>query len=1543
MTDPDQIAASILGEDDSLPDDAPMDADAIAASILGEPEPAMDAVAATDNIGAIADLVLSGENDAKAPPRNPLINLPAKGDLVKTPIPHYSYNPETGEFVQGTIGDVTGLSEVQRRGVYDYWIEHGEEIPENLANDLYNLGAGVVSMIWHGIPWAVDVGSSAAKAAVGGPEDWNDLLDVVSTPVRAVEASADQIGTEIELFGPAYFIEHPLDAALLASAGLGGASKVAGAVGRAAEGAGASRAAEIAGRAAEVARSAQQWTDPIHAATKAAGAGMRGARGLARALGKSERGLDVVEEFFRRPSEMYDSIVVQDAATGETHTFREWLHKLNRDVAERVDAEAIRTGEQLAELPAETAEQINTLLRQEGNQDYRFYIRSNNGANLAEDFVEPASATKPDLPLDVKELERLHGEAVAENNFEQTVKDARKKTRSKLASDVIEGQDELDVALSESKKAESKKSSAMTQLTERVRDIPDERLPDDLLARKQHIVAMRDELAESVQYDRGITQKHARDLRVRERDIALAKSEVKKATGGIAAAKRARKAAKKGERAAANKVLKEARENQRAAVYDYRRLQDELEQAKRAAAEAEERIKVSTSQLKTVEALERDFAKDYVDHARGESQYVPSKASGVSTEEMSSAAREALDEGTRKAVDELMRKKDLSADDLIPVLEVARTAVQEVPQRSIAQYMITKARAKIVRELHKSRRKVPPVEFYPSKHHSLAEMADAYAANLRPKWIQARHVQLAQVLKSLEGGEQTKGLMEGLAKKKPDLAEMVRSVETLPEHEKDYLRWVAQQATPSYLKDAEGYYFESMPGEKPIQVAEVPRMASSVRQLLMKHGSELVGVELLPPEVVVPRIEKYIADLYKHFEQTGLIEPEKVLERTARFEGIEGERLLPAFVKYVKEYSKRRKAGLLGDKDLGYVIAKSLAQTAHDIEWARFQRMIRRAINPETNEPLIRESLTDGYVALPKSMRWRSLYGVHSKAGLEKAPVLYAPREMAHYMKHIERTVSDALKVRDLPLWKALYQHPMATYKHRILPWWKANMTSLNPAVHTRNVVTNMQMAIMSGLNPFNPSIPTARSTLRKVIPELRRMNSRDYLDASRGGLFGKTFATQEARERIQELLSKVEEPKLSDATEMSFGWHMANSIMDGAGKFLRANRAVRTFASDVYSLEEELFKYWKFKQVRALQRRFAKTGQIDREMQRVFGNTEAAAKVLAETDADLAVLHAVDEAQRWFFDYSDVPGVVEWIRSTPLPFAQPFITFSYKAIPRMSDWISKNPIRAFAYGQFSKTLNFISQMKDGEVPSWEETLQKERSREFLPPYKRTGSWAEPGVKYFDLSTGKAGPYAGFTSFQYHTPFGGMTTPVAEWENKLFSVADLLRAPYMGAVYGAMNRPDYAPFTGNLVDTTRAETGAHAWEALKQTARNTFPGVRQSEKLYAALTEQSDYRPERKRFIGETLRDIMFGFRTIYVPLGSGGFTDYMIRKYSDEMASKYRRKMLTATTPREQSELSSQFMHEQSEFLKALQQMEGRATKRAAIRHSVLKGGADR
>ena len=180
-------------------------------------------------------------------------------------------------------------------------------------------------------------------------------------------------------------------------------------------------------------------------------------------------------------------------------------------------------------------------------------------------------------------------------------------------------------------------------------------------------------------------------------------------------------------------------------------------------------------------------------------------------------------------------------------------------------------------------------------------------------------------------------------------------------------------------------------------------------------------------------------------------------------------------------------------------------------------------------------------------------------------------------------------------------------------------------------------------------------------------------------------------------------------------------------------------------------------------------------------------------------------------------------------------------------------------------------------------------------------------------------------------------SPVAEWENKLFSIADLLRAPYMGAVYAAMNRPDYAPFTENLVDITRAEKGEHAWAALKQVARTTLPGVRQAEKLYAAVTEQSDYRPERKRFLLETLRDIFAGFRTIYVPLGRGGYTDYMIRKYKDAIEKKYRSRLLTAATPEEVAEVMHDATIEMEEFMKTLKYMIGRAKIRAAIRHSVL------
>jgi len=61
----------------------------------------------------------------------------------------------------------------------------------------------------------------------------------------------------------------------------------------------------------------------------------------------------------------------------------------------------------------------------------------------------------------------------------------------------------------------------------------------------------------------------------------------------------------------------------------------------------------------------------------------------------------------------------------------------------------------------------------------------------------------------------------------------------------------------------------------------------------------------------------------------------------------------------------------------------------------------------------------------------------------------------------------------------------------------------------------------------------------------------------------------------------------------------------------------------------------------------------------------------------------AAKEAQKWLFNYSKIPGVIEFAKQL-----SPFITFTYKALPRIGEAMAKNPLKVYKYYALFKGWN---------------------------------------------------------------------------------------------------------------------------------------------------------------------------------------------------------------------------------------------------------------
>ena len=194
---------------------------------------------------------------------------------------------------------------------------------------------------------------------------------------------------------------------------------------------------------------------------------------------------------------------------------------------------------------------------------------------------------------------------------------------------------------------------------------------------------------------------------------------------------------------------------------------------------------------------------------------------------------------------------------------------------------------------------------------------------------------------------------------------------------------------------------------------------------------------------------------------------------------------------------------------------------------------------------------------------------------------------------------------------------------------WKMNKVVLNPPTQVRNFVSNMILMNLSGVD--------LRKVPLRIIESAKDIatNGPYYQIAIKYGIPQTTFINRELLKLTNEferLVAKNNKPENSISLIGQMAWKMVDN-------------PVTRGMQNAYQFSETL----------------GKVAKIIDEIKK--GSTEA--------DAVLA-------AQEALFDYSLVPRGIEFLRRNPL--GSPFITFQYKAAPRMLEALLKRPHRFLPY-----------------------------------------------------------------------------------------------------------------------------------------------------------------------------------------------------------------------------------------------------------------------
>ncbi|KKL76793.1 hypothetical protein LCGC14_2041340, partial [marine sediment metagenome] len=226
---------------------------------------------------------------------------------------------------------------------------------------------------------------------------------------------------------------------------------------------------------------------------------------------------------------------------------------------------------------------------------------------------------------------------------------------------------------------------------------------------------------------------------------------------------------------------------------------------------------------------------------------------------------------------------------------------------------------------------------------------------------------------------------------------------------------------------------------------------------------------------------------------------------------------------------------------------------------------------------------------------------------------------------------------------------------------WKFFKVIANPSTHFRNIMSNSILADLGGL-----PLRTQPKYLTKALNEFKNE--------------GKHFRAMMDDGALQTTFADIEIQAFVD------GWASVKE-QDALTKFIKVKRNIGNklgaeHARKLYAAEENIFKLAKYihnREVRGM-------NHID----------------------------AVDDALKWLFDYADVPRFIHMVRTSPV--GAPFITFTYKALPRVAEAAVRSPVRFWKYPLAFMGMEEFSRLKKGE--SVEEMKAR---KEDMPDYMKAG------------------------------------------------------------------------------------------------------------------------------------------------------------------------------------------------------------------------------
>ena len=358
-----------------------------------------------------------------------------------------------------------------------------------------------------------------------------------------------------------------------------------------------------------------------------------------------------------------------------------------------------------------------------------------------------------------------------------------------------------------------------------------------------------------------------------------------------------------------------------------------------------------------------------------------------------------------------------------------------------------------------------------------------------------------------------------------------------------------------------------------------------------------------------------------------------------------------------------------------------------------------------------------------------------------------------------------------------------------LLTEWKFGKVVLNPATHARNTMSNVMLAYLGGLPPGRVDI------YARALKELKTKGP-IYEEARQAGITGKTtFAGAE-------LDALVDSWNGSRGSSLTRFVNMAqllrqDKVSEGLKQIRPSQTKLGQKASELYQAEEQWFKLAKF---------------------------------MHNKEKGMNVKDAAADAQKWLFDYSEVPKFIDWARRSP--FGSPFITFTYKALPAIVESGITHPWRL---ASLAYLLNTVVEQSEKRLQMSEE--EKARVQKVLPE-RFKGSMAKLSPKFMLLPWKDRYNQLQYLDLTYILPWGDIGEtgaaglPSQLLSNPAFSILSDLKS-------------GRSSFTGQEIGPPQA-TGAEAAKArvghaYRQLTPSLMPGGYGFDRLKKAIEEQPDY------------------------------------------------------------------------------------------------------